>query len=157
MAMDYTLSMATGVLTFTGQPLNTETVVIAGKTYTFQSALTDSDGNVAIGATTAESVANLAAAIDLGAGAGTAYAASMTRNPEVAVVSSTATVLTVGAPGAASDRIPTTETLTNASWGGATLSGGAGSIPFFAVRLLKLNQINAEVTTEIYKLTAAID
>ena len=56
---------ATGTLTLSGQPLNTETVTIDGKVYTFQTVLTNSDGNVFIGATFADSISNLANAINL--------------------------------------------------------------------------------------------
>lgn len=78
----------TSKLSFSANPLNTETVTIShfdtgNKVYTFQTTLTDSDGNVQIGTDAAESAANLAAAINLGAGSGTAYAASMTQNKSV--------------------------------------------------------------------------
>ena len=36
---------ATGTLTLTANPLNTETVTIDGKVYTFQTSMTDVDGN----------------------------------------------------------------------------------------------------------------
>ena len=68
------------VLTLTGLPLDTETVTIGTKVYTFQTTLTDVDGNVLIGATASDSLDNLIAGIMLTAGAGTTYAASMTEN-----------------------------------------------------------------------------
>ena len=74
------LVRAVGTLTMTGVATDTETVIIGGKTYTTQTSLTDSDGNVLIGADETASMANLAAAINLGAGSGTLYAASMTEN-----------------------------------------------------------------------------
>lgn len=120
---------AVGTLTYTGQPANGETVTIGSKVYTYQTVLTDVDGNVLIGATMADSIANLAAAINLGAGSGVAYAASTTANGDVTAVAS-ATTLVVGALVAGEDgnAIATSETVANASWGGATLSGGdAGS------------------------------
>src|SRR5437879_98291 len=63
-------------LTATGQPANAQTVKIGGKTYTFQTVLTNVDGNVFIGATLTITLANLLAALNLGAGSGTAYAAA---------------------------------------------------------------------------------
>lgn len=157
MAIDVSIAHATGTLTLSGQPLNTETVVIGGKTYTFQTTLTDVDGNVLIGATVAASIANLAAAIELGSGAGTTYAASMTRNPAVEVYSNDATTLVVKAPGGVGNVVATTESLTNGSWGGGTLAGGSGNLIYFVKRLLLLNQINAEVMFELKKLTIDAD
>jgi hypothetical protein len=122
---------ATGVLTLTGLPLDTETVVISTsppstKTYTFQTTLTDSDGNVKIGADADESIANLVAAITLGAGAGTKYAASMTLHPSVTAAEGAGDTMDVTAKvkGASGNAIATTETLTNGSFGAATLEGG---------------------------------
>jgi hypothetical protein len=66
--------------TFTGNPANGQTAIIAGKTYTFETTLTDVDGNVQIGADEHHSILNLRAAVGLGSGAGTSYAASTTAN-----------------------------------------------------------------------------
>lgn len=117
---------ATGTLTLTGQPLDTETVVIGTKTYQFQTSLTDVDGNVLIGATASDSLDNLIAAINLGAGAGTLYATSTTANTDVSAAAGAGDTMDVTAltSGSAGNSIVTTETLTNGSWGGGTLSGG---------------------------------
>lgn len=117
---------AAGVLTLTGQPLDTETATFDVKTYTFQTTLTDVDGNVLIGADTDESRDNLVAAIMLGAGAGTLYAASTTLHPTVTATAGAAGKMTAAAKvkGSDANTIATTETLTNGSFGGATLSGG---------------------------------
>jgi hypothetical protein len=121
--------MSIGTLTLTGQPLDTETVTIDAKVYTFQTTLTDVDGNVLIGATAAASLVNLRAAINLTAsGAGSLYAASMTVHPTAWVPSvTTATTIVAAAKtgGVAGDAIASTETLTNGSWGAATLENGA--------------------------------
>lgn len=76
---------ATNVLTIvSGQnAADNETVVIDGKTYTFQTTLTNVDGHVKIGADAATSLGNLKAAINLSAGAGTKYAAATTLHPTV--------------------------------------------------------------------------
>lgn len=117
---------AAGVLTLTGQPLNNETVVIGAKTYTFQTALTDVDGNVFIGATASDSLDNLIAAINLDAGAGTLYATSMTINTDVTAAAGVGDTMDCLAKngGTPSNSTTTTETLTDGSWGGATLNGG---------------------------------
>jgi hypothetical protein len=108
---------------------DTETVTVGGKTYTFQATLTDVDGNVDLGANNTEALANLAAAINLGAGAGTAYAASMTENPLVRAISSDATTLVVRSKveGAIGNQIASTEAA-GGSWGAATLTGGSGDL-----------------------------
>lgn len=127
--IDPNTGAATGLLTFTDQPEDTETVVIGGKTYTFQAVLTNTDGNVLRGATLADSITNLKNAINLGTGAGTTYAASTTIHPDVSATDS-ATILTVTAKVAGEDgnAITTTATVADASWGDATLTGGdAGS------------------------------
>jgi hypothetical protein len=117
---------ATGTLTqVTAAPANGETVTIGGKVYTFQTVLTNLDGNVLIGASIATAMANLAAAINLAAGAGTTYAAATTLHPTVSAVGGASTVvLTAKSDGVAGNSIDTTETLTNGSFGGAVLSGG---------------------------------
>lgn len=118
---------ASGTLTLTATPLNGETVTIGAKTYTFQTVLTNVDGNVLIGATASTAINNLYAAITLGSGAGTTYAAATTAHPTV--FASTPTGLTlfvyalIGGPGG--NLIATTETLSNGSFGAATLLGGS--------------------------------
>lgn len=122
---------AVGILTLTGLPLNTETVVLDGKTYTFQDTLTDVDGNVHIGASASESIDFLIAAIMLGAGAGTAYADSMTVHPSVVAVAGAGDTMDVTAhvKGTSGNSIASTETLTNGAFGAATLGSGVdGSI-----------------------------
>jgi len=117
---------ATGVLTMTANPTDTETVVIDGKTYTFQDTLTDSDGNVLIGSTTPASLDNLIAAIRLTAsGKGLTYAALMTLHSTVTALAGTGDTMdaTAKTGGFAGDALATTETLANGSWGAATLSG----------------------------------
>lgn len=124
------VAYAAQTLTVTGQPLNTETVVIGGKTYTFQTSLTNSDGNVKIGADASGSLDNLKAAINLdSAGAGTTYAAAMTAG-HVKATTKTATTLKVVSrvPGSIGNLIGSTETLTNGSWGASTLASGSGSL-----------------------------
>jgi hypothetical protein len=121
---------ATGTLTLTGNAADTETVTIGTKVYTFQTVLTDVDGNVLIGATASDSLDNLIAAINLDAGAGTLYATSMTVNTDVTAAAGAGDTMDVTAKkaGETQNTVATTDTVTNGSWGGATLSGGAGLV-----------------------------
>jgi hypothetical protein len=123
------LSTASGTLTATGAITNTETLTIDSKVYTVQSSLTDVDGNVLQGATVGETLDNLVAAITLGPGAGTLYASSTTVHPTATAArgSGDSLVATAKLLGTGGNSIATTETTVNASWGGATLSGGGGS------------------------------
>jgi hypothetical protein len=122
-------SRSSGLLTLSGQPLNGETVTIDTKLYTFQTALTEVDGNVKIGSSAQESLQNLRRAINKDVGAGTDYAALTAAHPTVFAENESGLSLPVSArtPGSGGDSIVTTETLTNGSWGGATLSGGGAS------------------------------
>lgn len=107
---------------------DTQTVVINGQTYTFNTSLTNTANNVLIGADVTAMAANLAAAINGGAGAGTLYGTGTVANTGVTATSALG-VLTATAktPGTAGNSIAISETLTNGAWaGGATvLSGGA--------------------------------
>lgn len=114
----------TGVDTFNF--VDTETVTIGTKVYTFQDTLTDVDGNVHIGADFSESMANLKAAINLETPINGRYADSMSLHTTVEATASAALTLSVRAKsyGAAGNAIATTETATQASWGSTTLTGG---------------------------------
>lgn len=120
-------STASGTLTFTGIPNNTETVTVDGKVYTFQTVLTDVDGHVFIGASASASLDNLIAAITLAAGSGTLYAASTTLHPSVTAVAGSGDTMTASAKvaGVSGNSIPTITTVTGGSWGAPTLLGGA--------------------------------
>jgi hypothetical protein len=119
----------TSTLTGAGQPANGDIVTIGSKTYTFQSVLTNVDGNVAIGGSLLLSLANLANAINLnGTGVpGTDYALATTQNTQVtAVAGATTVVVTSIKSGTAYNSVATTKTSVNLSWGTATLTGGTG-------------------------------
>lgn len=111
-----------GTLTLTGNAGNTETVVIGTKTYTFQTVLTDVDGNVLIGANASDSIDNLIAAINLSSGAGSTYAASMTAQPEGVIAAAGAgDTMDISVNANDTTSIATTETLANGSWGAAAI------------------------------------
>ena len=116
---------------------DTETVTIGSRTYTFQSTLTDVDGHVLLGATIADSLAHLCAAITLGAGAGTLYATATTLHDAVSAYvrtdlwsTSVAHVSAVTA-GAAGNSVGVSTTNPDAEWRGeggvilTTLQNGA--------------------------------
>lgn len=121
---------ATGTLTSAGTISDGDTVTIDGKVYTFKTTLTNTNGYVLIGADRTASHANLKAAINLAAGAGTTYAAATTLHPTVTATSSdgTTTVVTAKSVGTTANSIGTTETGAQLSWGGATLSGGLDAV-----------------------------
>jgi hypothetical protein len=143
---------------------NGETLVIGGKTYTAQDTLTNTDGNVHIGANVAGLISNLVAAINLSnegetaVSAGTDYAAAMTRNPCVYATASTNT-LTVHSlvPGAIGNVIPVTIGTSAAEVDNATLEGGSGNVASFFEGLFDLNQINSELYSALAPFTPAAD
>ena len=75
---------AVGVLSLTGNALDTETVVIGGVTYLFVTGALDATGKVKVGATLAISITNLCQAINAGTGAGVLYASGTTAHATVA-------------------------------------------------------------------------
>jgi uncharacterized phage protein (TIGR02218 family) len=120
---------ATAILRMTGQPSNGQFITIGSKSYTFQTVLTNVDGNVLIGATFGDSYNNLLAATTLGAGSGTTYAALTTAHTTVDFSGAPSTgvlTLTAKTAGSAGNAIATTETLSNATFDNAQthLAGG---------------------------------
>lgn len=129
-----TPSVATGILTFAGNASDTNTVVLNGKTYTFQTVLTNVNGNVLIGGSASASIDNLIAAINLTAGAGTTYAAATTLHPTISAQAGAGDTMVARAKdrGSAGNALTTTETLASGSWGAVTLTNGddAGYLEF---------------------------
>jgi len=105
---------AQGTLTMDTQPSDGDTYTVDAKTYTFQTVLTDVDGNVNIGGTLAQAKLNLVAAFDLSGTPGTDYALSMTAHPtvDIAAFVTDDAVLTAKTAGGAGNAIATTETFT---------------------------------------------
>jgi phage tail sheath protein FI len=105
---------AQGTLTMPTVPTDGDTMTIGGKMYRFQTTLTDTDGNIAIGTLTATRQ-NIVAAINLSGVPGTQYAASTTLHPTVsAAIVGTNVVLTAKTAGSAGNSITTVETFTAA-------------------------------------------
>lgn len=117
---------AQGSFTLTVQPSNNETVTIDGVVYTFQTTLTNANGNVQIGGSLAITQQNLYDAINLTSttgGPGVQYAASMIEHPTVSAAPFAANVMVVTAKtaGTAGNSIATTDTCANGSFDAATL------------------------------------
>lgn len=142
-----TLAAATSTLTSTGAFTDTQTVTCGGKTYTSQTTLTNVDGNFLIGADQTASHANLMAAINLSAGAGTTYAAAMTRNKLVKATSAdgTHTVIAAKIKGTVGNLFATTETQTNASWTSTVMANGSGDVVEALDDIQDYMQVNSEV------------
>lgn len=117
---------AAGTLTLTGNAVANETVTIGGKTYTWKASVTTGANEVKIGASASDSLDNLIAAINHGAGSGTVYGSATTAHPSgtAAAGAGDTLVFTATAIGTGGNSIATTETMTNGSWGAATLTGG---------------------------------
>ena len=105
---------AQGTLTVDKQPTDTDTMTIDAKVYTFQTVLTDVDGNIEIGASLAVTQTNILNAINLTGTPGVGYAASMTIHPTVSATAFAANdmVLTAKVGGSNTNTIVTTETFT---------------------------------------------
>lgn len=145
---------ASVVLTAAGVFTDTQTVTIGSKVYTTQTALTNVDGNVLIGASAAATLQNLFDAINLTGTPGTQYASAMTKNTQVYAFAVTATTLTCKSKyaGTVGNLIPSTETQTNASFGTATLAGGTGDSGDIVAQLLAGEQLNAAVSQHLTEL-----
>ncbi len=135
---------ATGTLTLTGNVSNGDQVTTGTKTYTFQTVLTNVDGNVLIGGSASDSIDNLIAAITLGAGSGTLYAAATTANGFLTTVAGAGDTMVATAlvAGTAGNTIATTDPVDSGgvmSWGAVTLTGGAGDTVILALGELPSN------------------
>jgi hypothetical protein len=125
---------ATGVLSYAANVSNGDQITTGSKTYTYETALTNVDGNVLIGASASDSLDNLIAAINLGAGSGSLYAAATTANGFISGAAGAgdtmdATALIQGTQG---NTIVTTDPTDGGgviTWtSGATLTGGTGDL-----------------------------
>jgi hypothetical protein len=150
------VAYASQTLTSTGTiPTANDTVTVGGKVYTYKASVTTVDGEVDLGANAAEALANLKAAINLGAGAGSLYGSGTVVNPDVVADTLTATTLVVRAkvPGTVGNFIAATEASTQLSWGAAVLAGGTGSIKDDIEALILAHQMPAALEQQLRDLT----
>ena len=126
-----------GIGTLTGTTIaNTNTVTIDGKVYTFQDTLTDVDGNVHVGATDSDSLDNLIDAINLGPGAGTDYATSMTLHSTVGAAAGAGDTMDVIAKVAGlAGNVATISTLGAGDFAAATLLGGLDVAEYWIIKV----------------------
>jgi len=119
---------ASNVLSAIGNATAGKVVVIGTQTYTFAAAAGGAN-TVTIGATTADTLANLAAAVNGSAGAGVAYGAGTVANVDASASAGTSTVtFTAKVAGTGGNAIvSTTDDATFGFSNAATFSGGAGS------------------------------
>ncbi len=121
----YFKGLATGTLTLAGNAVAAETVTLGAKTYTWRAAVGATANEVKIGASASDSIDNLIAAIMLGTGSGTLYGSATTVNADATATTGAGDTMTATAK-AYNDAgllVATTETMTNGSWGAATLTG----------------------------------
>lgn len=120
---------AQATLTVTDTFSNDETVTIGNKTYTFKTALTPAADEVLIGASAAASLDNLKSAVNGTAGAGTTYGTGTVAHTQVDATTNTDTTQLFVAKlgGTHGNAYASTETATNASFGGATFASGTAA------------------------------
>ena len=127
------VEFATGTLTFTDVGVADQTITIGDVTYTWKATVSAAN-EVDIGADAAGCAANIAAAINAGAGAGTIYGTGTVANPKASAVDNLDGTVTITALIANDNTIPTTETGTNTSFAAVTLVGASltsGQIDLF--------------------------
>jgi flagellin len=119
---------ASNVLSAIGNATAGKVVVIGTQTYTFAAAA-GAANTVTVGATTADTLANLAAAVNGGAGAGVAYGAGTVANVDATAAASTSTVtFTAKVAGVGGNAIvSTTDDGTFGFSNTGVFAGGAGS------------------------------
>ena len=112
------------------------TITIGSKTYTFQAALTDVDGNIHIGASASDTLDNLIAAINASGGTpGTDYATSNTIHPTVSAAAGAGDTvdLTAKSAGTLGNSLASTSTDGNLTFTGATFAGGTSNTTILPV------------------------
>lgn len=122
------LVAATGTITFSSTgPVDGETIQIGSQVYTLKTAAAD-PFDVTISATPSTMASNLSAAVNAGAGSGTAYGTGTTEHPDVSAGPSAGVVtITAKVTGTAGNSIALVEDATNTAVSGAVLSGGTGT------------------------------
>lgn len=124
------LVAADGTFTLTNNVAGDETVTIGSRTYTFKAAPADAN-EVDIGVDASGSLDNLIAAINGGAGSGTAYGAGTVPHADVTAAAGTGDTMDVTAKvaGTVGNAIATTTTAADGTWGNTHLESGTGISP----------------------------
>lgn len=121
-------TQATDTLTLTGNAVADEEVVIGAKTYVWKASVGATANQVLIGADADESLDNLIAAINGGAGSGTLYGSATVAHTQVTAAAGAGDTMdiTAIAAGTAGNSIATTTDMSNGSWAGGngTMTGG---------------------------------
>lgn len=125
---------ASGLLSFSAQVLDNETITIGATTYTYQDILSTGPtlaNEILIGATVSDTVANTIAAINAGAGVGVKYSTGTVANASVTAAQGigNSVAVTAKVAGVGGNSVVTTDTTTSANFGGGTLTGGADANP----------------------------
>jgi len=155
---------ASNVLSSIGQVTAGKTVVVGTQTYTFAAAA-GAANTVTIGATVADTLANLAAAINGGPGAGSAYGSGTVANADATASASGPTMtVTAKVAGTGGNTIVATTDDANLGWSDSsgTLTGGSGSAglttaPAAQAALTNINAAIQSVASTRGNLGAAIN
>jgi flagellin len=168
-----TISATTGALTSLGIGLGanasdtlsaianataTKVVTIGATAYTFVAALSGAANEIFIGANTAATLSNLAAAVNGGAGAGVAYGVGTVANASATALATASTVTftskvsgvgSVGPPETGNSIVATTTDVNQGFSAAATFSGGVGSagLTTAAAAQAALTTINSAIQT----------
>jgi len=148
---------ASQTLTFSGNAVAAETVVVGGVTYTWRASVGSTANEVLVGADAAASAQNLYDAINATASvSGTKYGSATVKNPLVKATAVTATTVVVKAKtaGTIGNLIASTETMTNGAWGAALLAGGTGSIGNALQQIVSEYQLQADLAQILTDLGA---
>lgn len=122
------IAKASAILTLTGNATNNQTVTIGDRIYTFKTALSTGPtvpNEVLIGTAATDSIDNLIAAINAGAGSGTTYSTGTVAHALVTAAAGAGDTmdLTAKAEGAAGNGIVLAETIPG-TWNNPATSGG---------------------------------
>lgn len=144
---------ASGLLTASGTPANSDTVTIGSQVYTFVTSLSGSAYQVLIGASTSAALTNLAAAVNASSGSGTTYGTGTVINSlaRSGTVTSSTVAFNSTNYGTSGNSCTTTTTSTNLSWGSSTLIGGVTGSAIVVVGTLP-NAYNGQ-----YNVSSVID
>lgn len=128
-AVAITGTAPTTTLTLSGNAVAAETITVGGVTYTFRAAVTNTVPNeIKIGAAATNTLDNIKDAINGTASVavvGTDYSSATKRNPLVTAGAKNATTVVIAATDTnIGGSTATTETMTNGSFTGATMSAG---------------------------------